>query len=253
MSLISLFSSSLIFYWLFFSITAKLFHSNTKNSYLYIFSGVGLIFLNLFYLIAQNITITQPTSIRQWLITILIIITGYNISLMALNKKNEMDFNIKKISTAKDYTRILLTLGSFHFLATAPMLSIHHLPGSYMLNWLDFIGLALWMLGSYYQIIATSQKKIFTETPENSLNTFKDGFWKNCRHPDFLGIIIQLWAFYLIAIGNSSGIFSFFGPLIITFILLKIIIPKIDKVLSKKLHDYKKYFSNTKMIFPNIY
>jgi len=253
MSLITLFSSSLIFYWLFFSITAKLFQSNVKNSYFYIFSGVGLVSLNLFYLIAQNITLTQPTSIRQWLITILIIISGYNISSIALSKKNEINFNNRKISTIKDYTRILLALGGFHFLATAPILSIHHLPGSYMLNWLDFIGLTLWTLGAYYQITATSQKKVFTETPENSFITFKDGFWKNCRHPDFLGIIIQLWAFYLIAIGNSSGIFSFFGPLIITFVLLKIIIPKIDNVLSKKLNDYNKYFLNTKMLFPNIY
>ena len=56
----------------------------------------------------------------------------------------------------------------------------------------DGIGLAIWILGFWIEVLADSQKTRFNSNPDNEGKWIDQGLWSRCRHPNYLGETL-LW------------------------------------------------------------
>lgn len=108
---------------------------------------------------------------------------------------------------------------------------------------LERIGLAIWVLGFYFETVGDWQLMQFKKHKSNSGKILKDGLWKYTRHPNYFGEATMWWGIYLIAIGNISVWWTFVGPLFITFSLLKV---SGISLLEKKYKGNKEYIEYQK-------
>jgi steroid 5-alpha reductase family enzyme len=68
-------------------------------------------------------------------------------------------------------------------------------------------------------------------------------------YPNITGIIFFLTGLQVLALGGVGSEWSFIGLLIATFIIYKILIPKIESNLLKKYPDYSSYINKMPKIF----
>ena len=117
------------------------------------------------------------------------------------------------------------------------------------LNWLDFLGIAIWIFGFYFEAIGDWQLSKFIQDPEKT-GIMKEGLWKYTRHPNYFGEVTQWWGIWLIALSTKYGLPSILGPLAITFLILKVSgIPPLEKKYADN-EDFKKYKKKTSKFIP---
>ncbi|KAG9285122.1 hypothetical protein G9A89_008469 [Geosiphon pyriformis] len=60
------------------------------------------------------------------------------------------------------------------------------------LGFLDYIGIAIWVIGFAVEVIADFQKSSFRSKPENKRKFINHGLWRLSRHPNYFGDV-TLW------------------------------------------------------------
>ena len=86
--------------------------------------------------------------------------------------------------------------------------------------WLDFLGIAVWLIGFLFEWIGDEQLKIHLADKSPGKEKFiKWGLWRYTRHPNYFGEAIAWWGIYLIACSVEWGFITIYAPLIITWLL----------------------------------
>jgi steroid 5-alpha reductase family enzyme len=76
------------------------------------------------------------------------------------------------------------------------------------------------------------------------------GLWRYTRHPNYFGEAVVWWGLYLIAVG-AGGWWTVFGPLLITFLLLKVSgVTLLEKDIGERRPDYRDYVARTNAFLP---
>jgi steroid 5-alpha reductase family enzyme len=121
------------------------------------------------------------------------------------------------------------------------------------LLFLDYIAIAIWIFGFFFETVSDIQltqfinKKSKGQTKERFL---KQGLWKYSRHPNYFGEILQWWGIFLISITTSYGILGFIGPLLITLLITKVSgIPLLEKKYEND-PEFKEYKKRTSILIP---
>ena len=115
---------------------------------------------------------------------------------------------------------------------------------------LEIIVLAIctFSIGVFYHFASDMQKFIFLK---NQSGLITDGFWKQCRHPNYFGELLIYLSFIIMVIETSL----FWVPsLILSLFIVAVWIPnmiKIDKSLSRY-EEHKSYKKKTAFIIPYI-
>jgi|TARA_B110000305_G_scaffold240147_1_gene309918 steroid 5-alpha reductase family enzyme len=73
------------------------------------------------------------------------------------------------------------------------------------INYLLFIGLAIFLIGFFIEVIADNQKTKFRSNPENKNNFISSGLWSYSRHPNYLGEIILWLGITIMSISSLNG------------------------------------------------
>lgn len=122
----------------------------------------------------------------------------------------------------------------------------------------DVLGLAVWLIGFYFESRGDSQLKTFISNPENKGKILNTGLWRYTRHPNYFGEVTQWWGIWIIGLSvaytfSSSlpfALLSIIGPLTITFLILKVSgIPMLEKNMAKN-HLFDEYRRTTSVFFP---
>jgi steroid 5-alpha reductase family enzyme len=114
----------------------------------------------------------------------------------------------------------------------------------------DYVGLAIWMLGFYFESVGDSQLAKFMKDPLNKGKLMTSGLWKYTRHPNYFGEVTQWWGMWIIALSVPSGFIAIIGPLTITVLILKISgIPMLEKRMQLN-PDFEAYKRRTSVFFP---
>lgn len=125
--------------------------------------------------------------------------------------------------------------------------------GSYS-HWtaLEFIGIAVWLIGVVGEYYADRQLAEFKKHPENSGKVCKNGLWKLSRHPNYFFDFLVWIGFFLFALPSYGGIFALISPALMLFLFLKVsgIPPTEEQALSTKGDLYRDYQSSTSSFFP---
>jgi len=145
----------------------------------------------------------------------------------------------------RSYFQVYFLQGLLLFLIVLPVLFINKNSGP-EIGWLDFVGLIVWMVGFYFEVVGDAQLKKFIKNPKNKGKIITTGLWSYTRHPNYFGEVLLWWGIWLISLSVSGGWLTVIGPIIITFLILKVSgIPMLEKQMEKKpgFAQYKKRVS----------
>ncbi len=118
------------------------------------------------------------------------------------------------------------------------------------------LGLALWLAGFAFEVIADTQKSRFRADPANKDKFITSGLWSISRHPNYLGEI-ALWAgIAIIALPALSGwqFATLISPVFVFFLLTRISGVNMLEQRGKKRWgsdpDYQAYLDTTPVLLP---
>ena len=243
-------------------VTALWFYCKKENKldFLAFYWGLGIVVLAWSSMLIEALLEDPAMSIRQLITNSLVSLWGIRLSIYLATRRfwNEdprhesVKKDMEKNWGVKSYKNIFLFQGLIQLIVIAPILYINFLPGPKILNFLDFLGIFIFIVGFFLETKADQNLKQFRRLPENESKILQTGLWKYCRHPNYFGDILQWWAIYLLACSAVGGMWSIFGPLLMTWIFVTRSINLIENRLITNRPHYDKYIKSTNKILPDL-
>jgi len=201
---------------------------------------------------------SENVSFRSGLVNILVSIWGLRLAwhIYHRNKGKTEDYRYLAWRQAwgqwfyiRSYLQVYLLQGFFLFLIVMPVLVINMSGGS-SLRLLDYLGVAVWLLGFFFEAVGDAQLQKFISNPNNRGRLMQSGLWKYTRHPNYFGEVTQWWGLWLIAVNVPGGWLSIIGPITITVLILKVSgIPLLEKKMAEN-PDFAGYKKRTSVFIP---
>ena len=120
------------------------------------------------------------------------------------------------------------------------------------IGFLDYAGVALFLLGLFFEAIGDLQLSRFRKDPKNAGKVLDKGLWLYTRHPNYFGNFTLWWGFYLIAL-SAGAWWTIVSPLLMTFLLLKVSgVALLEKDIGERRPRYQQYIRRTNAFFPGL-
>ncbi len=200
----------------------------------------------------------QNLSIRVLLVNALVTVWGLRLAwhIHVRNKGKTEDYRYKKWREEwgkwfyiRSYFQVYLLQGFFLFLIVSPVLLINRSSGN-TFGLLDLVGLLVWIIGFTFESVGDAQLKSFISKPENKGKLMKQGLWQYTRHPNYFGEVAQWWGIWILSLSVINGIYFVFGPLTITYLILKVSgIPMLEKKMEEN-PEFAEYKRQTSVFVP---
>lgn len=231
----SLYINTLIVLLLFFSIVFLIAQVKKNNGLVDIAWGLGFVTVAAYSYFSGEIQTERST-----LLTVLIALWGLRLAsyLFRRNWSKPEDYRYvnmrKRWGTTKwKYLKIFLNVYVLQlvllFIIAQPIITVNK-SASEGLGFLDYIGLSLWIVGYFFEVVGDMQLKSFIQKPENKGKLMRYGLWKYTRHPNYFGEAIMWWGIFIISLSVPNGWTGFYSPLIITLLLLYVSgVPLLEK------------------------
>lgn len=130
-----------------------------------------------------------------------------------------------------------------------PVMLVNTRPGN-GLNIINYIGIGVWIIGYYFQVVGDSQLKKFKTDPSNKGKLMTEGLWSLTRHPNYFGEATMWWGIFLISLVEPISFIGIIGPAAITFLLLKVSgVPMLEKKYEGR-EDFEEYKKRTSKFIP---
>lgn len=113
-------------------------------------------------------------------------------------------------------------------------------------------GLTIALIGISGETLADYQMSKFKSQDNRSSSVCRNGLWRYSRHPNYFFEMVIWIGVYLFACGSAWGWTTFFAPVTITFLLLKVtgIPPTETSALKRKKDAYREYQRTTSSFIP---
>lgn len=160
----------------------------------------------------------------------------------AIRKNNEPHFWLKSLYIVFGLQALLA------WVVSLPLMGIANSDNT--LQWLDYLGLVLFLFGFLWESIADWQLARFKAMASNQGKVLDTGVWRFSRHPNYFGEFCIWWGFYLIAL-SAGAWWSIPGPLLMTLLLLKVSgVALLEKDIAERRPAYADYIQRTNAFFP---
>lgn len=119
---------------------------------------------------------------------------------------------------------------------------------------LGWIGIGIWAIGFFFEAVGDWQLGSFMSNPANKGKLMTTGLWKYTRHPNYFGESLMWWGLAILAgsvLGYTVlGLAVFAGPLLITYLLLKVSgVPMLEAKM-KEHPEWPAYEARTSVFIP---
>lgn len=166
---------------------------------------------------------------RQVLLTSLVAIWGLRLAVFLYIRHSKVgeDYRYQEMRQGwkrpmlRSFLQVFMLQGVIMFVVALPVIFTNAGIGD-PLSLLNYIGLALWLFGMFWEVVGDQQKYNFKNRPENKGKTIMSGLWKYTRHPNYFGEMMLWWGIYLVSVGGPYQFWGWIGPLVITFFLVKV-------------------------------
>jgi steroid 5-alpha reductase family enzyme len=139
--------------------------------------------------------------------------------------------------------------GVLALLIASPILLVNQSRGP-ALTGLDFLGLAVWCLGFFFETVGDYQLLQFKKNGINQGKIIMCGLWRYTRHPNYFGEATLWWGLFLIAFSVPGGWQALISPVLLSFLLLKVSgIPMLEVKYAGR-PDWETYKKRTNAFFP---
>jgi len=117
-------------------------------------------------------------------------------------------------------------------------------------GWIAWLGVALYVLGSYLNTGSEAQRLVWKRRPENKGKLYDAGLFRFSQHINYLGDSLLFTGFALIAGLWWAAIF----PVVMTAMFIWMHIPQLDKRLAEHYGEqYVDYDKRTKKLIPGVW
>ncbi len=126
-------------------------------------------------------------------------------------------------------------------------------PGGQAYEWAGWrwLGVALWMLGLFFEGVGDWQLARFKARPENRGRVMNRGLWRYTRHPNYFGDFLVWWGLYVVTAQSGSWWWTIIGPLLMSFLLLRVSgVRLLESSLKHRVDGYREYVQTTNAFFP---
>jgi len=121
------------------------------------------------------------------------------------------------------------------------------LVGNSGLTPVSYAGIAVFVVGFYFEVVGDLQLKKFKAAPESNGKVLNTGLWRYTRHPNYFGDACVWWGLWLI----SANLTYIFAPIIMTLLLAKGSgVPILERTLKESREGYKGYIESTSAFIP---
>lgn len=115
---------------------------------------------------------------------------------------------------------------------------------------LDWAGVALWAAGFAFESIGDAQLAAFKRDGANRGKVMDRGLWAWTRHPNYFGDALLWWGLGLFALSTSGAWWTLAGPLLMTFLLVRVSgVALLERAMSTR-PGYAEYAARTSAFFP---
>lgn len=175
---------------------------------------------------------------RQSIIVVLVTLWGLRLAthIFLRNRGKSEDFRYKKWRqdwgkqwVVRSYLQVFLLQGFLLTLIAMPIIILTAVQGP-RLGITDLLGVAVWLVGFFFETVGDWQLFVFKKNPINKEKIMTAGLWQYTRHPNYFGEVTMWWGIFLLAISSPWGAISLIGPLTISYLILKVSgIPLLEK------------------------
>lgn len=220
-----------------------------------IFWGMTFVVTNFYYFFA-----TSDIYTRKIILLVLVTLWGLRLSIFLAfrNIGKGEDFRYqefrKKYGPERywwfSFFQVYLLQGILSILVSITLLGAHFNTQINQLNWLDILGIIVWLIGFSFEAGGDYQLTKFKKNPNNKGKVLNTGFWKYTRHPNYFGDSAVWWSYAIFAIAAGSY-WTIVGSFIMTFLLLKVSgVALLEKSLKDKKPEYMEYIQKTNSFLP---
>jgi steroid 5-alpha reductase family enzyme len=140
--------------------------------------------------------------------------------------------------------------GVLMFLVSLPV-QLGQGPLSPELGWLAAVGVAVWAVGLFFEVVGDAQLARFKADPANAGKLMNRGLWKYTRHPNYFGDACVWWGIALVAAETTVGRWGLIGAAVMTVLLRRVSgVVLLEKSLSKRKPGYDEYVARTSAFIP---
>lgn len=151
----------------------------------------------------------------------------------------------------RSYFTVFLAQGFIIVLISAPLLAAQYTTEPAHLTPFDFAGIALWLVGMFFETVGDWQLTRFKANPDNKGKLLTTGLWRYTRHPNYFGDACVWFGYFLIALADPSNIWTIYAPVLMTFILLRVSgVKLLERSLKKSKPGYEDYMQRTSAFVP---
>jgi len=152
------------------------------------------------------------------------------------------------------YLRVFLLQGVILWIVSSPfMITLSH--PSESLQFLDYVGIALWIVGLGFEAIGDWQLQQFKKDATNKGKVMQTGLWGLTRHPNYFGDALLWWGFFLFACSSGTeALWYVFSPLLMTFLLMRVSgVALLEQKLTATRPEYEAYKKRVPAFFPKFF
>ena len=150
----------------------------------------------------------------------------------------------------RSYLQVYLLQGFFLFLISLPLFVINAKDGG-ALGLLDLLGVLVWLTGFAFEAVGDAQLSHFIKNTENKGKLMQSGLWAYTRHPNYFGEVTLWWGIGIIALSVPHGQWGLVGPMVITYLILKVSgIPLLEKKMEQH-PDFPEYKGRVSLFIPS--
>lgn len=118
------------------------------------------------------------------------------------------------------------------------------------LQWLDWVGLALWLVGFWFEAVGDWQLARFKANPDNKGKVMDQGLWGLTRHPNYFGEFCMWWGYFLFCAATAQWLFVF-SPILMSVLLMKVSgVTLLEEGLKNSKPGYADYVRKVPAFFP---
>lgn len=151
-------------------------------------------------------------------------------------------------AAAQSYMRVFLLQGILALIIASPVVLVN--ASEQPLSPLVWAGGALWLIGFLWELVADRQLSSFVRKPTNKGKLMTIGLWRYSRHPNYFGELVQWWALGFIALLVPYGWVGLLGPLLLTFLIVKVSGVPLAEARASTKPDWDTYKSATSVLIP---
>jgi steroid 5-alpha reductase family enzyme len=115
---------------------------------------------------------------------------------------------------------------------------------------LDFIGVAIFIIGFTFEVIGDYQLMQFKKNPDNKGKLINSGLWSITRHPNYFGESTVWFGLSFVSMNYPMGWITLISPLVLTFLLRFVSgVPMLEQKYKGR-PDWEDYKKKTAVFVP---